>query len=83
MTISGFTPYLSNAALASSPITDWCSSTWLSTLPSTYRYPSREDAASTASLMAHPRDPVVPGNSARIFFPTWVVSEGDGVTFAP
>ena len=28
-------------------------------------------------------EPVVSGNSARIFCPTWVVREGDGVTWAP
>ena len=33
--------------------------------------------------IAHPRLPVVPGCSARIFFPTSVSMDGDGVTLAP
>ena len=36
-----------------------------------------------ASEIAQPRLPVVSGNSARIFLPTSVVMDGDGVTFAP
>ena len=76
-------PYLSMAALVSSPITDWCSSTWFSTLPSTYRVLGVDAAHSTASLMAQPSDPVVSGNSAKILRPTSVVSEGEGVTSAP
>ena len=40
-------------------------------------------AHSTASEMAHPRLPVVPGCSLRIFLPTSVVSDGEGVTCAP
>ena len=42
-----------------------------------------EAAASTASLMAQPREPVVPGNWERIRRPTSVVSEGEGVTEEP
>ena len=41
------------------------------------------EAVSTASLMAQPRLPVVPGCSARIFLPTSVSMEGEGVTEAP
>ena len=33
--MSGLMPYLSMAILVSMPMTDWCSSTWFSTLPST------------------------------------------------
>ena len=36
-TTSGYSPSCSMASLDSSPMTDWCSSTWLSTEPSTYR----------------------------------------------
>ena len=62
---------------------DWWSSTWLRTLPSTYRLvPPLDTAASTASEMAQPRLPVVSGFSARIFRPASVVVEGEGVTAA-
>ena len=37
-------------------------------------------ALSTASEIAQPRLPPVPGNSASILRPTSVVSDGDGVT---
>ena len=40
-------------------------------------------ATSTASLMAQPNEPLVPGWASRIFRPTAVVSEGEGVTEAP
>ena len=33
--------------------------------------------------MAQPSEPPVPGNSARIFRPAEVVTEGEGVTDAP
>ena len=75
--------YLSRAAFVSRPMIDWCSSTWFNTDPSTYRYPSCPKAASTASEMAQPRLPEVPGCSARIFLPTWVSMDGEGVTDAP
>ena len=39
-------------------------STWFNTEPSTYRYPSVDTAFSTASEMAQPRLPVVPGFSS-------------------
>ena len=40
-------------------------------------------AFSTASEMAQPRLPVVPGCSARILRPTSVSMDGEGVTDAP
>ena len=40
-------------------------------------------AASTASEIAQPSDPVVPGCAALIARPTFVFIEGDGVTSAP
>ena len=64
-------------------MTDWCSSTWFKTEPSTYRYPGRPVATSTASRMAQPRLPLVPGWASKIFRPMAVVSEGEGVTEAP
>jgi len=74
--ISGLILYLSSAALVSRPIIDWCKSTWFNTLPSTYLYPSLVVAFSTASEIAHPRLPVVPGCFSRILLPTSVSVEG-------
>ena len=42
-----------------------------------------EVATSTASEIAQPSEPVVPGNCSRIFRPTAVVMDGEGVTSAP
>src|SRR6267142_1048956 len=52
----------SSCFLVSSPITVWCMSTWLSTLPSEYLVSSRVAASSTASLIAMPRLPGEPGS---------------------
>ena len=56
-TTSGNAPASSICAIASWPITVWCSSTWLSTLPSEYAVSSRVAASSTASEIAIPRLP--------------------------
>ena len=64
-------------------MTDWCSSTWSSTEPSTYRQLSECVAVSTASEIAQPSEPPVPGNSASSLRPVSVVSDGDGMTVAP
>src|ERR1700722_9641961 len=54
-------PASSNCASASWPITVWCSSTWLRTEPSAYRVSADPPAASTASLIAMPSEPVESG----------------------
>jgi len=64
-------------------MTDWCKSTWLSTLPNVYFVPGWVTAASTASLMAIPRLPGELGSKASICRPAWVSSDGLGVTSAP
>ena len=54
---SGVSPTLANCSSASSPMIVWCSSTWLSTLPSAYLVVGVVAAAtSTASLIAMPSD---------------------------
>ena len=63
---SGYASAISSCAIASSPITVWCRSTWLSTEPSAYFVSSRCAACSTASEIAIPRLPVESGCSARI-----------------
>ena len=68
---------------ASSPITVWCISTWLSTLPSAYRVSALPPAASTASLIAMPRLPVESGCRASISAPALVARDGLACTVAP
>ena len=69
--------------MASSPMTVWCSSTWLSTLPSAYLAAGSGPADSTASLIAMPRLPVESGWSASTARPAEVTSDGLGCTVAP
>ena len=67
----------------SSPMTVWCSRTWLSTLPRQYLVSPLVAATSTASEMAIPRLPGLLGSAARSFLPASVTSDGDGCTLAP
>ena len=83
MTMSGISPAISIWAIASCPITVWCRSTWLRTLPSEYFVSSRPPASSTASLMAMPRLPGESGSSARTVRPAFVSLDGEGMTVAP
>jgi hypothetical protein len=76
-------PAAANCLIASWPITVWCISTWLSTLPSAYRVSALPPAASTASLIAMPRLPGESGSSARIFAPADVARDGLACTVAP
>ena len=81
---SGNSPAISNCLRASWPITVWCISTWLSTEPRLYFLaPPLVAAASTASEMAMPNEPLESGSRSRIARPAWVCSEGLGVTEAP
>ena len=64
-------------------MTVWCSSTWLSTLPSAYRASGSPAATSTASLIAMPRLPVESGCAASTARPDVVRSDGLGCTVAP
>jgi hypothetical protein len=62
----------------------WCMSTWLSTEPSAYLYlPPLVTAASTASLMAMPSEPVLFGSFSRTWRPALVRSLGLAATRAP
>ena len=83
MTTSGKAPASSICAIASWPITVWCRSTWLSTLPSEYEVSSRCAASSTASEIAIPRLPGVSGNSSRIARPLCVSLDGLATISAP
>ena len=76
-------PNAANCLIASSPITVWCSSTWLSTLPSAYLVSALPPAASTASLIAMPRLPGESGSAARNSAPALVARDGLGCTVAP
>jgi len=80
---SGVSPASASCLSASSPITVWCSSTWLSTLPSAYRVAGSPPATSTASLMAMPRLPGEPGSASSTARPEEVTSDGLGWTVAP
>ena len=82
-TRSGKAPASSIWAIASCPITVWCMSTWLRTLPSEYAVSSRCAASSTASEMAMPRLPGESGSPSRIARPDFVSSEGLATTLAP
>ena len=81
--MSGVSPANSICWRASRPITVWCSSTWLRTLPRAYLVSSRLAASSTASEMAIPSDPGESGSPARIARPAAVSSEGEATTRAP
>ncbi len=61
----------------------WCSSTWLSTLPSAYLVCGSPAATSTASLIAMPRLPGESGAASRILRPDAVRGDGLGWTVAP
>ena len=80
---SGVSPAFASCSSASSPITVWCSSTWLSTLPSAYLTSGSGAAISTASLIAMPSEPGWSGVSARMARPAAVRSDGDLCTVAP
>src|SRR5215469_3212883 len=69
---SGVSPAWASCLIASSPMTVWCKSTWLSTLPSAYRTAGSGAAISTASLIAMPRLPVESGCSASTALPAGV-----------
>ena len=62
---SGSSPAISICSSASSPMTVWCRSTWLSTEPSEYFVSSRVAASSTASEIAMPSEPGESGVAAR------------------
>jgi len=79
----GDSPAAANCLSASWPITVWCISTWLSTLPSAYLVSALPPAASTASLIAMPRLPGESGSAARIFAPAVVARDGLACTVAP
>ena len=64
MITSGSSPAISICSSASSPITVWCSRTWLSTEPSEYLVSSRVAASSTASEIAMPSEPGESGVAA-------------------
>ena len=81
--MSGTSPAIAICLIASCPMTVWCRSTWLRTLPSEYFVSSWVAATSTASLMAIPRLPVEFGSAARIVRPAFVSVDGEGVTVAP
>jgi hypothetical protein len=83
MSRSGVSSTIASWRSASSPITVWCSSTWLSTEPSAYFVVGLPTAASTASEIAMPRLPVHAGSAARIVRPAAVSSDGLGCTVAP
>jgi hypothetical protein len=74
---------MANCLIASSPMTVWCSSTWLSTLPSAYLAAGSGAATSTASLIAMPRLPVESGCCPSTARPAEVMSDGLGCTVAP
>ena len=76
-------PAAANCLSASSPITVWCISTWLSTLPSAYLVSALPPAASTASLIAMPRLPVESGWAASMSAPALVARDGLACTVAP
>src|SRR6476659_6709332 len=76
ITTAGNAPASSICASASWPMTVWCRSTWLRTLPSEYAVSSRPAASSTASEMAMPRLPGESGCSASTFRPASVSLEG-------
>jgi hypothetical protein len=69
--------------MASSPMTVWCISTWLSTLPSEYLVSSFFRATSQASEMAMPNEPLQSGSWARMARPDSVSSLGLAGTLAP
>lgn len=80
---SGFSFIASICFIHSSPITVWCSKTWLRTLPRQYLVSELVAATSTASEIAMPRLPGLDGSDSRILRPDSVTVEGDGWTFAP
>ena len=82
-TMSGISPAFSICLTASSPMTVWCMSTWLSTLPRAYLVFSSEAARSMASEMAMPRLPGESGASARMLRPAAVRLVGEAWTLAP
>ena len=81
--MSGSSPAISNCLIASSPITVWCSSTWLSTEPSEYFTAGSLAATSTASEIAMPSEPGLSGCSLRMARPESVSVDGDGMQRAP
>ena len=83
MTMSAASSAFSSCFLASRPMTVWCISTWLSTLPSEYLVSSRVAASSTASLMAMPSEPGEFGILLEDFLPAWVSWLGLATTWAP
>ena len=83
MTMSASSSAFSSCFFASRPMTVWCMSTWLSTLPSEYLVSSRMAASSTASLMAMPRLPGESGSCSSTFFPACVSGLGLATTWAP
>jgi len=80
-------PAAANCLTASWPITVWCISTWLSTLPSAYLVSAPcalpAPAASTASLIAMPRLPGESGCRASTSAPALVARDGLACTVAP
>ena len=66
--------------MVSWPITVWCRSTWLRTLPSEYLVSSAVAATSTASEIAIPSEPVGCWACER---PAFVRSDGERCTVAP
>ena len=64
-------------------MTVWCMRTWFRTEPSEYFVSSRGAAASTASEMAIPSEPVESGCSARILRPAFVSWDGLAMTRPP
>jgi hypothetical protein len=80
MTTSASSSAFSSCFFASRPMTVWCISTWLSTLPSEYLVSSRVAASSTASLIAMPSEPGELGSCSRIFLPACVSGLGLATT---